>query len=328
MSDLQISLAIRLVMKTGPILAVRMGAYLVFWFVALVYLAIVGGIAYLIGQAIAIVGFIILMIGLAGMVPIYRLAKQYVFYLIKAAHIAVIAEYLVNGRLPKHSGGQLAWGKEQVQNRFGEVSAMFIVDELVEGIVRRFTATVYRVARWLPGDNLRTLVQVVNRIIRNATTYIDEAILARTFWTGSNSVWASAQDGVVLYAMAWKPLLKNAVALMVVSYIPFFLFFAVIALPVGLALSLVSTQLAGWALIALLVLAYLVKVAVGDTIAMTAMIASYQRATDGLTPDPIVSAKLDRVSDKFGELKQRAKQEMRSMRNEESDTAVTANPAT
>ena len=145
---------------------------------------------------------------------------------------------------------------------------------------------------------------------------------------GSTSVWASAQDGVVLYAMSWKPLLKNAVALMVVSYIPFFLFFAVVALPIGLALSFVSTQLAGWALIGLLVLAYLVKVAIGDTIAMTAMIASYQRATDGLTPDPIVSAKLDRVSDKFGELQQRAKQEMQSMRNEERDTAVSANPAT
>ena len=325
MKDLQIGLAIRLVMRTMPILAVRMGAYLVFWFVALLYLAIVGGVAYLIGQAVPLIGFIILMIGLVGMVPIYKLAQRYVFYLIKAAHIAVLTEYLVNGRLPKHSGGQLAWGKEQVQNRFGEVSAMFVVDELVEGIVRRFTYTVYRMASWLPGDNLRTLVRVVNRIIRNATTYIDEAILARTFWMGNTSVWSSAQDGVVLYAMAWKPLLKNAVALMVVSYIPFFLFFAVIALPLGLALSFVSTQLAGWVLITLLVLSYLVKVAIGDTIAMTAMIASYQRATANLTPDPEVSAKLDRVSDKFGELKQRAQREMQSVGKK--DTAVPVNSA-
>jgi hypothetical protein len=38
-----------------------------------------------------------------------------------------------------------------VQERFGEVSAMFVVDEIVAGAVRAFTNTVYRIASWLPG---------------------------------------------------------------------------------------------------------------------------------------------------------------------------------
>ena len=60
----------------------------------------------------------------------------------------------------------------------------------------------------------------------------------------------------------------------------------------------------------MLVLAVLVKVAVGDTFAMAAMIAAYQRETADMEPDPAVVAKLEQVSGKFRELKQRAMAEV------------------
>jgi len=52
--------------------------------------------------------------------------------------------------------------------------------------------------------------------------------------------------------------------------------------------------------------AYLIKVALGDSFAMTAIIATYQRETVTLTPDPNMVARLDSVSDKFKNLTQRA----------------------
>jgi hypothetical protein len=282
---------------------------LAFWVVLLLYLALIGGVAWLVGQAIPLVGVIIFLVALIGMIPIYRLAYRYVFYLIKAAHIAVISELLVQGRLPSGSG-QLSWGTQQVKDRFGETTVLFVADELVTAVVRSFTNTVYRVASWLPGDSIRKLANVVNRILRYALTYIDEAILARIFWLDQGSIWANAQDGVVLYAMLWKPLLMNAMALMVLSYIPFIAAFIIFAAPVGFLVALISPQAAGWSIIALLLLSWLIKVALGDSLAMTAMIAAYQRETAALEPDPAISAQLEQVSDKFGELKQRAQAEM------------------
>ena len=304
--SLNLGKAIELTRRTLPIILIRLGANIIFWVVGIIYFLIVGAVAALIGSAVEFLGVLVFIIGIGGMAALYHLAYRYVFYMIKAAHIAIVAELLQNGKI-KDSGGQLAYGKNLVQERFGEVNAMFVVDELVSGVVRGFTRTIYNVASWLPGDTLRTLVQILNRIIWFATTYIDEAVLARSFYEDeSDNVWANARDGVVLYAMKWKPILTNAVALMILSYIPFIVAFIVFSLPVGLLLSLISSQLAGWSLIILLFLSWMVKVAIGDSFAMIAMIATYHRETQGVQPDAEMAAKLDGISDKFQELAKKA----------------------
>jgi hypothetical protein len=307
--SLQLGNAVKLLLRTTPILLTRLGVALLFWLVAAIYLALTLGLAFLLARVWTPLGVIFGLIALGATVPLYKLAYRYVFFMIKAAHIAVISELLTNGDLPPGTN-QLQWGKEAVQSRFGEVNVMFIVDELVEGVVRAFTNTVYRLTSWLPGDTLRTLAKMVNRVIRYATTYIDEAILARTFWTREKSVWKSAQDGVILYAMVWKPLLTNAVALMLLSYVPFIVAFVLFAAPLGGLLYLISPTLAGWAVLFALALAFFVKLAVGDAFAMAAMIAAYQRETAGLEPDPAMSAQLERVTDKFGELKRRGEEKI------------------
>jgi hypothetical protein len=305
MSQLQLGAAFRLMMKTMPILLVRLGATLAFWLVAILYFLVVGWVAYLIYQAVPLLGIILFIVAFIGVGVLYRLAYRYVFYMIKAAHIAVISELLVRGELPPGES-QLNWGKKRVTERFGEMNVMFVVDELVTAVIRAFTRTVYNIARILPGDTIRILARILNRIIENATSYIDEAVLARSFYEERESVWTNARDGVVLYAMAWKPILTNAVALMVLSYVPFLVVFILFSAPVGFLISLFSQQLAGWAIILTLVLAYLVKVAIGDAFAMTAIISAYHRETQGLTPDPQMASRLDSVSDKFKQLKERA----------------------
>jgi hypothetical protein len=318
LDSIQLGTAFKLTMRTLPIIGIRLGASILFWIGLLIYLAIVGWVAYLVGNAIQIVGVVLFIVALIAIIPIYNLVYHYVFYLLKAAHVAIIAELLVNGNVPGGQG-QIAWGKQKVQERFGEVSGMFIIDELVMGVVRAFTRTVFMLTAWLPGDTLRTAVSIINRVIEYAMNYIDEAVLARSFWNESESVWTNARDGVVLYAMVWKPILKNAVALMILSFVPFVIAFIILAAPIGLVLSKTSPQLAGWSIIATLVLAYLIKVAVGDAFAMTAIIATYQRETLNMTPDPNMVAKLDSISDKFKNLKQRAEESIGQFGKKPSD---------
>lgn len=308
---LQLGTAFNLVVKTAPILLVRLGMYLAFWVLLLIYWAITIGIAYLVGKVFAPLGWILAIIALVSTFPIYNLAYKYVFYLLKAAHVAVIAELLARGELPA-GVSQLAWGKDQVTKRFGQVSVMFVVDEIIEGVVRVFTGMVFSIASWIPGDSIRQIVAIINRVIRYATTYVDEAILARAFWRNDENIWESAQEGLVLYGMVWKPLLANAVALMVISYIPFLVIWLLFSAPIGGLLSFVSTTLAGWSIIIALIFAFFVKIAVGDSFAMAAMIAAYQRETQGLTPDPAMEAQLSQISDKFRDLKDRALSAMSS----------------
>jgi hypothetical protein len=299
----QLGAALKLLVRTAPILGVRLGLSIIFWIAMIVYWAVVIGLAALLSKIADVAGLIVFLVALGGNYYLFVLARRYVFYLVKAAHIAVVSELLTSGSLPAGQG-QLAWGKRQVQDRFGQVSIMFAVDQIVNGVIGVFTRLVWSIGSLLPGD-LRQLVGLVNRVIRYATSYIDEAVLARAFWRREQNVWESARDGIVLYGQVWKPLLANAIALMVLSYVPFILALIVLAAPVGLLLGLFSAKLAAWSVLLLIILAYLVKVAVGDSFAMIAMILAYHQETAQLTPDPAMEAQLEQVSDRFRQLKAR-----------------------
>lgn len=310
LESLKLGESFRLMLRTMPILLVRLGAMLGFWVAAIIYLAITGYVSFLIGRVVDWLGVILFIVALLSMIPLYQLAYRYVFYMIKAAHIAVISELLVRDSIPAGTS-QLDWGRQRVTDRFGEMNIMFVVDELVNGVIKSFTRTVYRVTSFLPGtDSLQTLVRIVNRIVFYALTYVDEAVLARSFYRESDSPWTNARDGVVLYAQTWRPLLMNAIALMVISYLPFLAALLIFSAPIGFLLSLISDQVAGYGLIAILLFAWVIKVAVGDAFAMTAMIASYQRETADMKVNPEMAAQLDNLSTQFSELTQRARDEI------------------
>lgn len=308
LETLRLGRSFRLLMQTTPILIIRLGVYLAFWVLILIYFGLVGGVAYLLAFVWAPLAWILVIAGLFALGPIWQVAYKYVFYVLKVAYIAVVTEILVNGSIP-NGESQFAWGRKAVTQRFGQVSAMFVVDELVDGVVRAFTRTVYRITSILPGETLQNLAQLINRVVRFAMSYIDEAILARSFWRREQTVWHSAQDGVVLYAMVWKPLLTNAVALMILSYLPFIVVLLLLSAPVGFLVAAVAgNQAGGWTVLIIFLLAFLVKKAVGDAFAMTAIIASYYDETKDLTPSEEMSAHLEGVSEQFRELKERATQ--------------------
>jgi len=115
--------------------------------------------------------------------------------------------------------------------------------------------------------------------------------------------------------------------LMIISYLPFVITLLVFAAPVAFLVNIFSAQAAGWALIITLVLAWLVKVSVGDSFAMAAIIAAYYHETKDLSPDPEMSRRLEGVSDKFGELKQKAEAGISNLGNRPTQTPpVTTTP--
>jgi hypothetical protein len=304
--NLQLGLAFRLLMRTSPILLVRVGAYFLFWVVLLVVLVVIFGIAYLFSLVNETVGFFAGLIGFILLFPAYIWINRYVFFLIKGAHLAVVARLLHHGKLPA-GVNQFEWGKQQVRERFGEVSVMFLVDQMVRRVVGRFSRQVMRAARWIPGKFGRRVSNMVSRLLRFSTNYIDEAILARSFWR-EEDVWQGARDGLILYAMSWRTLLPNALALMLLSYVPVMGMVLILVIPVGLLLSVVSGTTAVFVVVAALVLAWLTKLALGDSFAMIAMVAAYHRATRDLDPDFQLEKQLEQISPKFREIQQKVGQ--------------------
>lgn len=303
-AHIQFGTAFRIVVMTAPIMLMRLGLYLAFWVASLVYLAAVAGIAFAVSQLWLPAAAIVVVIAVIALLPLYRLANRYLFYLLKAAQLAVVVHILEHGALPE-GVGQLAYGRDRVAERFGQVSVMFLLDALISGVIRGFSATVSAALSWIPGGMGDGLSGIVKRLAHYAGTYVDEAILARAFWRTDQSIWQSAREGIVLYGMVWKPLLANAVALMALSYVPFLLVILLLSAPLSLLLGAISQPMGVLSIAVVFVLAMLVKVALGDSFAMVAMVASYYDATRNLTPDPAMEARIASMSDKFQQIRSR-----------------------
>lgn len=313
--------AVKLLLKTTPILWVRIGSYAVLGLGLLLYFAVVGGIAWLLGQLWSVLGIIVLIAAFGGALGIVRWVTRYYFYLLKAAHAAVMTEYIVHGRGPE--GSQIQYGKQQVTDRFKDTSIMFAVDQLLDGIVKSFNRSFARFTRILPIPGLDSLTAFIQRVSKFATTYIDEAILTRAYKEREPNVWQVAQDGVILYAQCWKPILANAVVLTLLSYVEFFAFLVVLALPalaVGALIPALKVPLG----IGVLVGAWMLKLAVADAYALAATLLAYHRSTEGMTPDPTWQARLEQASDAFQELKEKAKAQAASAADTASDMASEA----
>jgi hypothetical protein len=66
MPQLYLREALGLLLKTTPILWVRLGSYALLWLGLLVYAAVVGGIAWLFAQLWSVLGIVVVLAALAG----------------------------------------------------------------------------------------------------------------------------------------------------------------------------------------------------------------------------------------------------------------------
>jgi hypothetical protein len=297
--------ALGLLAKTLPFIWIRLGSYALLGLGLAAYFGIVGGIAWLLGQLWAPLGLILFLVAIGGAFGIVRWITRYYFYLLKAAHTAVMTEFIVHGTGP--SGGQVAHGRAAVTERFKDTSIMFAVDQLVDGVVRRIVRSVVRIASILPIPGIDSLGKLLERVALASSTYVDESILSRAYAKREQNVWSVAHEGVVLYAQAWKPIVANAVVLSLISYVEFVLLLVILALP-ALAIAAVFPG-AGPALAVLVVIAaWMVKLAVADAWSLAATLLAYHRTTLEMTADPEWVARLEGMSDKFKELGRKAKE--------------------
>jgi hypothetical protein len=313
-----------LLRKTLPFIWVRLGSYMALFAALGVYFAIVGGLSLLLGRLWEPLGFIVFLIAIGGGFGLVRWASRYYFYLLKAAHTAVMTEHIVHGRAP--ATNQLAYGRQQVTERFRDTSVMFAVDVLVDGAVKAFVRTFARIAGLLPIPGLDSLGKLLERVAVASTTFIDEAVLSRAYAKQEQNVWKVAHDGVILYAQAWRPILTNAVALTLIGYVEYVLLVVILALP---ALAIAAAIPAAGPVLAILVFvgAWMLKLAVGDAFALAVTLVAYHRTTEKLTPNPEWKAKLEGASDKFKELGRKAAESVRVPSVDPVGTAAPAGPA-
>ncbi|MGY6588905.1 MAG: hypothetical protein ACXIUB_11550 [Wenzhouxiangella sp.] len=306
--DFKIGEIISLMMRTLPFLVFR---FLIYFGITLAYVLLTGigaGIGYgigMIGGEPGAFSFFGGLIGFGIMSAIAYLLREYLLYMVKAGHIAVLVELMQGKEIPG-GRGQIDYAQSVVRERFAESSVLFGVDQLIKVVLRAFNRMFFTVTAFLPIPGLRNVVKFINTVVNLSLTYLDEVILAHNIRTRSDNPWASSRTALVLYAQNYKTFLKNAFWLAFVIWGLTFLVFLMILLPVGILVSFIPAVAGPLTLIMAVILAWGIKQAVIEPIGMTALMQVFFKVTEGQQPNPEWENKLEGVSKKFGEFKTRA----------------------
>lgn len=310
MWDFSIGRAMGLMLRTWPFIAFRM---VVYFGIAVAYVLVTGlgaGVGWGVGAfgdadfraSTSVWG------GIAGFgltAGIIYLLREYILYVVKAGHIAVLVELLDNKPIPD-GRSQIDYASGVVKERFAETSVLFGVDQLVKGVLRAITGIVEGIATILPIPGLQQIVGLMRAFLRIAVGLVDEVILAYAIRTRATNPWDSARTALVLYGQNYKVMLKNAAWLTVITYgLAFVVFLIMLAPAAALVWFLPGAWSAGGFVFAIL-FAWAVKVAVIEPFAIACLMEVYFKTVEGQSPDPVWDQRLSSASNKFNQIKDKA----------------------
>ena len=297
-----------LLMRTLPFVLLRLVVYIGITVVYIIAVGVGSGIGLVVGKAGgrggagagwgALTGFVIV-------TGLLYWAREYLLYLVKAGHVAVLVE-LMDGRAIPDGKGQIDYATNIVKQHFATSSMLFGLNQLIRGILRAFNRLTVSIASWLPIPGLDVLVKLVDAVVNTSLSHLDQVILAQILRTRSTNPWATARDSIVLYAQNYKGVLRNAAFLTLIIWGLTLVIFLIVFAPIAALIALFHVHAGIWSFALAMIAALSLKAALIDPFAMTALLQVYDKITQGQTPNPQWIAKLEGMSSKFSELTRKA----------------------
>ena len=310
MWDFSISRSLGLMGRTMPFIALRVAVY---FGMAAAYVVVTGACAG-IGWGIGAFGndgfrtgatFWGGAIGFGLTAGVLYFLREYVLYVVKAGHIAVLIE-LLDGRDMPSGKSQVAHATAVVKKRFGEASVLFVIDQLVKGVLRVVTGLIQGIASFLPIPGLQQMTGILRAFLKISVGFIDEVILAYAIRTSSTNPWQSARTALVLCGQNYKSMLKNAAWLTIIVYGLSFLVFLLMLAPAAAIVWFIPGAWSAGGFVFALIFAWAVKAALIEPFAITCMMDVYFRTIEGQQPNPEWDTRLSSVSKQFNKIKDKA----------------------
>jgi hypothetical protein len=308
MWDFSIGKTLGLMLRTLPFIVLRMAVY---FGITIAYLAATGAgavIGYGVGHISDDPGVFGLAGGIIGFgavsIAVYWV-REYLLYILKAGHIAVMVE-LMQGRALPEGKGQIDYARGVVAARFGESNVLFVLDQIIKAVIGAVTGLIGGIAAFIPLPGFNGLAAMINTVIRMSLTYVDEIVLGYNIKLNSRNPWETSRQGLVLYAQNGRTMVKNAIWLSLMLWAIAIVVFIVMLAPMAALFYILPGDIAGWSFAAAIVCAWAVKSALLEPFAIAALMDVYFRTIEGQVPNPEWDRKLSDASAKFRELKEKA----------------------
>jgi hypothetical protein len=227
--------------------------------------------------------------------------RDYILYLVKAGHIAVLVE-LLDGREIPAGTGQIAYARSIVKERFGQASALFALDRLIRGVIAVVTGLLQGMMLLVPIPGLDRLMGVVRAYLRLAVGLVDEVILGHAIRNRSDNAWEAAHDGLVLYAQNARPMLGAAAWLTLITWVMSALVFLLMLGPAAAVVLLLPGDGSTGLFVFALLFAWAAKAALIEPFALACLLQVFFHETEDQVPNAEWRGRLTHVSDKFRKL--------------------------
>ncbi|WP_036839427.1 hypothetical protein [Pleomorphomonas oryzae] len=293
---LVLRLAVNLAIAVGAMLTVSIGAFLG-WGLGHIVSSVPVEAGTIYG---GLLGFVVLGI-------ILWWIRDYLLYLLTAGHVAALTQAFDGTPLPPGKG-QVAAALAIVRERFGEVSLLFVLDQLVKGAVRAVTRLIDWLTDLMGMPGLSGFVRLVDTVVRLSTNFIDELVLTRQIRIASTDPWTTARESIVLYAQNAPAILRNSVWLMLFRWALTVVLFALLISPAAAFVYLVPGETAGWTLAFALLLAVALQRALIDPFCIAALMQVYFAEIEGQRPNPDWDDRLAEASRPFRDLINRGRE--------------------
>lgn len=294
--------------KTTPFLLFRMAVY---FGIAAAYVLATGtgaGIGYGVGgfwddESQLSAAFYGAVGGFGLTAAVIYLLREYLLYIVKAGHIAVMVEVLDGREIPD---GQVAYARAVVTERFGQANILFALDQLIKGVVTAVTGLIEGLLWILPIPGLDKIMSLVRGYLKVALGLLDEVMLAHILRSRSENPYATARTALVLYAQNARPMMVNAAWVTALVWLMSFVVFLVMLAPAGLLVWMLPGKASAGSVVFAILFAWSVKAALIEPFAIACMLQAYFNRTDGQVPNPEWERKLETASEKFKSLGQRS----------------------
>jgi hypothetical protein len=301
------SKAFGLLTKTTPFLGLNIIVYGGFFLASVLWFGIFGGLAYFFSARVELLAYIFFILAVAGPYSVLYFGRRYILYLVKGAHIAVLTKFYKNNELPQQQT-QIAYGREIVQTNFKDVSILFGLDQIIDGVVKRFTRKFVRIVDWLPlGGGATQVARWAAKIVERSLTYVDEAILSYAIARDEDNIWNSARHGIILYAQVYQPVLMAALKVWFLGkalYIGLLILFGIPGVIVMMLFEAIWFQII--TIVGVLLLTSLILRAIFEPFAVAYTLITYHESIEGETINEEWDQRLQSISDEFKKLVGRA----------------------
>jgi hypothetical protein len=224
---------------------------------------------------------------------------------VKAGHIAVMVE-LLDGRKIPGGRSQIAYARSVVNERFGQASALFALDQLIKGVVNVVTGLMQGMMSLLPIPGLDRLMGVVRAYLRLAVGLVDEVILGHAIRSRSDNAWEAAHDGLVLYAQNARPMLGAAAWLTLITWVMSALIFILMLGPAAAVAYLLPGDGSAGLFVFAVLFAWAVKAALIEPFALACLLQVFFAETSDQVPSAEWRGRLTHLSEKFRKLGEQA----------------------